>query len=133
MAAVSASPERRENPRFACGVAGEIELDGGARVPARTQDISYSGICVVAQDPIAPGTAVQFHLRLVMEWAESDALSLPGQIVWSTRVRDGHQVGARFDPSRMTDAAWQQLDLFLRFLAGDLELPGAPEGDTAGE
>ncbi len=127
---MSSPSERRENPRFACDVAGEIELPDGARVPARTQDISYSGVCTVADSPIPPHTEVRFHLRLVMEWAETDALSLPGVVVWSTKVRGGHQIGARFDSGAMTDESWQQLDLFLRFLAGDLELPSAPGGDA---
>jgi hypothetical protein len=34
-------------------------------------------------------------------------------------------VGARFLADDMTDRVWQQLDVFLQFLAGELKLPDA--------
>ena len=126
---VTTSVERRENPRFSCDVEAEVRLEDGRRLPARTQDISFSGICVVAGEKVPPKTRAIFALRLVMDWAETEPLELPGVVVWCTRTRDGHQVGARFDPQAMGDDAWQRLDVFLRFLMGDLSMPPADEID----
>jgi len=126
---VTTSVERRENPRFSCDVEAEVRLEDGRRLPARTQDISFSGICVVTGEKVPQKTRATFALRLVMDWAETEPLELPGVVVWCTRTRDGHQVGARFDPQAMGDDAWQRLDVFLRFLMGDLSMPPADEID----
>ena len=124
---MNAPQERRANPRFACDVETEVRLEDGRVLPARAQDISFSGVCVVAAEPAPPRSRATFALRLVMEWAETEPLELPGVVVWCTRTRDGHQIGARFDPQAMGDEAWQRLDVFLRFLMGELSVPGAGE------
>lgn len=124
---MTATKDRRSNPRFACDVEAEVRLDDGRILPARTQDISFSGICVVATEPVTPRSRATFALRLVMEWAETEPVELPGVVVWCTRTRDGHQVGARFDPQAMGEDAWQRLDVFLRFLMGELSMPRGDE------
>jgi hypothetical protein len=113
--------ERRAHPRFSCDIEAFIELPSGERVPARTVDLSFSGICLLAHEHIKPGTAVQFHLRLIFDWAESEGMSVPGIVVWSTEVEAQAQIGARFDKN-MSSVSWTRLDVLLQFLAGDLEV-----------
>ena len=117
--------ERRENPRFACDVDVVMERQDGSSCHARTVDISFSGICVLAEEGFRSGSRVNFGLKLVWQGGETDTLVLPGQVVWSTPTRGSHQVGARFLADDMNDRVWQQLDVFLQFLAGELKLPDA--------
>lgn len=123
------TPERRQNPRFACDLEAKIEVDGSEPIKARTQDISFSGICLVSDAPISPGVMATVSVQLIMEGFHSDALPLAAQIVWCTKLPDGHQVGARFDPS-MEDDRWAKLDVLIRFLTGELSVD--PGGEPAG-
>ena len=115
------SSERRESERFACDVEAKIDVEGQETIDARAVDISFSGLCVMGTAPVVPGTRVTVQLRLIFDRAHTDALPLPGTIVWSTRVTGGHQIGAKFD-SDMDSVTWTRLDVLLRFLAGDIEL-----------
>ena len=104
-----------------------MEVPGLEPIAARAADISFSGICLISQTPVTPGTSATFLVRLVLEGAHSDALPLLGTVVWCTSVRDGHQIGARFD-SDMEEERWKKLDVLIRFLTGELEVDptGAP-------
>lgn len=113
--------ERRASPRFACDVEAQIELPDGSRVEARTVDISFSGICLHAESQVPARAQVNFHLKLIFQWAESDTMSIPGLTVWCTPVEGQFQIGARFD-KHMDSASWTRLDVLLQFLSGDLEL-----------
>jgi hypothetical protein len=116
-----AGSERRASPRFACDVEARIELPDGSHVDARTIDISFSGICLHAESPVPARMNVDFHLKLIFKWAESDTMTVPGITVWCTPVEGLHQIGARFD-NQMDSASWARLDVLLQFLSGDLEL-----------
>jgi hypothetical protein len=115
--------ERRSHPRFACDIEAFVELPDGDKVPARTVDLSFSGICLVAAEHIKPRTPVNFHLRLIFQWAESEGMSIPGEVVWSTEVEGEAQIGARFDKN-MSSVSWTRLDVLLQFLAGEIAQPG---------
>ncbi len=120
---MTSGAERRRNPRFACDVDAHVELNDGSRIDARAVDISFTGICLLAEGPVKPGTRVNFALKLVWKGGETDTLGLPGQVMWSAPTRGSHQVGGRFTKDAMGDETWQQLDVFLKFLAGELRLP----------
>ncbi len=113
--------DRRDARRFACDIEARVELGGGHSFPARTVDVSYSGICVVAEESVPFGAQVTFHVRLVFEQAESDSLAIPGKIVWSTPIEGQHQLGGRFDKN-MDSRSWARLDVLLQFLSGELDL-----------
>jgi hypothetical protein len=113
--------ERRGYKRFACDVEAILDLHESEPVEARAIDISFSGICMMAEDHIRPGTRASVRLRLIFERAHTDALPLPATVVWCTSVTGGHQIGAKFDAD-MDSVTWTRLDVLLRFLAGDVEL-----------
>lgn len=96
-------------------------VEGGTKITGRTVDLSYSGICVLAEETVPTGELVQFDLRLVLPGAESDTLSVRGTVVWSTPCRGKFQVGARFQRD-MTDDQLRKLDVVLRALSGELDL-----------
>ncbi len=116
--------ERRHNPRFACDLEVALERPKHDPVVGQAVDISYSGLCLHATTPVPVGQLAMFHLRLILEWAESETLVLPGRTVWCTTARGGFQIGARFNKA-MDDECWSRLDVFLQFLSGDLELEQA--------
>lgn len=122
---MTAGAERRENPRFACDVEVTLTRNDGSQLAARTVDISFSGICVVGEEQVKAASRVDFALKLVWQGGETDSLLLPGQIVWCTPTEGTFQIGARFVKDAMDDGAWRQLDVFLQFLAGELQLPGS--------
>lgn len=113
--------ERRAYKRFACDVEAVLEVPDRDSVDARAIDISFSGMCMMAEEHIPPGTRTTVQLRLIFERAHTDALPLPATIVWSTGVTGGHQIGVKFDAD-MDSVTWTRLDVLLRFLAGDVEL-----------
>lgn len=115
------SRERRVHKRFACDVEAKLEAAGQDAFDARAVDISFTGMCVLGEEYIRPGTDVTVHLRLIFDRAHTDALPLPATIVWCTQVTGGHQIGAKFDAD-MDSVTWTRLDVLLRFLAGDVEL-----------
>lgn len=98
-----------------------LDVSHREAVSARAIDISFSGICMMAEDHVPPGTRTTVNLRLIFERAHTDALPLPATIVWCTGVTGGHQIGAKFDAD-MDSVTWTRLDVLLRFLAGDVEL-----------
>ena len=121
---VSASDsERRVDARFSCDLAATIGTSDGQRFEARAADLSFSGICMHGPQPVPTGTDLTLELRLQMAGGESDRLVLPARLVWCTPTRDGQfQLGARF-ASDLSEANWQTLDLLVRVLAGEIELP----------
>lgn len=113
--------ERRAHERFACDVEAKLDLPSGGMVEARAIDISFSGICMMGDDHVRPGSDITVNLRLIFERAHTDALPLPATVVWCTQVTGGHQIGAKFDAD-MDSVTWTRLDVLLRFLAGEVEL-----------
>jgi hypothetical protein len=115
--------ERRAHPRFACDLDVEVSAGGATTLNARTIDISRNGICMVVPAAIPPGSDVTLGLRLLFEGAESDLVQLPAKTVWCTDTEGSFQVGAVF--SGLTPQGGQSLDVLLKFLSGQVELPSA--------
>ncbi|HEY8380015.1 MAG TPA: PilZ domain-containing protein [Nannocystis sp.] len=111
---------RPANDRFACDLA--VELDTGrARLPGRILDIADAGLCCTIDAPIASGTSLTAHLRLVLEWGMSEPLAVFGQVVWLTPTEGRYQVGVAFSPP--TPDVAQRLEVLLKVLFGQINLP----------
>ena len=117
--------QQRAHPRYAIELDAVLELDGGRRVHGRTQDISFGGFCVqVPADTqsVTAGSACSVKLALVFSENEfSEQLSLKGTVMWCTRLKQGTQIGVKFDA--LDPQSQGYLDLFIRFLGEEGE-PG---------
>ncbi len=114
--------ERRAHPRFAYDVEAALLVTGRDPIPARTVDVSFSGICLTTTTAVPRGTWLQIELRLVVPNGTSDTLSVPAKIVWSTPTGGEVQVGAMFAPD-MSAVLMARLDVLLQFLSGELDVP----------
>lgn len=114
--------ERRAHQRFACDLRARVILPDGHAVDGQAVDISFSGICVHADERIEPKTMVRFQIWAVLADRETEDILVPGRIVWSTRIEGSHQLGASFDRD-MDNRSWMRLDMLLQLLAGTLENP----------
>jgi hypothetical protein len=114
--------ERRAHQRFACDLRARVILPDGHAIEGQTADISFSGICVHADEHVEPKTLVRFQLWAVLADRETADIVLPAKIVWSTPVEGTHQLGAAFDRD-MDNRSWTRLDTLLQLLAGTLENP----------
>ncbi|MFO7565678.1 MAG: PilZ domain-containing protein [Enhygromyxa sp.] len=114
--------ERRAHQRFACDLRARVVLPDGHVLEGHAVDISFSGICVHMDEPVAPRKMVEFQIWAVLPERETEAIVVPAKIVWSTRVEGSHQLGAAFDRD-MDNRSWMRLDMLLQFLAGTLEQP----------
>lgn len=85
---------------------------------------------MVADRPVALRTEVNLGLRLLLDWAESDTLQLSGRVMWCTPVGDNFQIGVLFN--QMPVSRWQNLDVLLRFLRGELALDGSNLSSPSG-
>lgn len=112
--------ERRAHHRFACDLRARVILPNGHTVEGQTTDISFSGICVQVDEPVEPKTNVQFQVWAVLPERETDGITVPAKIVWSTPLEGSHQLGASFDRD-MDNRSWTRLDMLLQFLAATLE------------
>ena len=64
---------------------------------------------------------VQVHLRLVLEWGASEAIIVPGQVVWLTDTEGSQQIGVAF--SVLAPDLRQRLSVLNRVLSGQISLP----------
>ena len=108
--------ERRAHQRFACDLRARVITSDGHAVEGNAVDISFSGICVHADEPLDPRTLVQFRIWAVLSDRETEEIIVPGKIVWSTPVEGTFQLGAAFDRD-MDNRSWTRLDVFLQMLA----------------
>ena len=122
------SDDRRAEARFACELEARVFEPGApARAlgtPVSTVDLSMSGICLQGPAAIERGETFDIELRLSRGHAISEPLRLSARAVWVTRVAEAHQVGAAFLDD-LPALAWTRLDVMLKFLRGELELPAA--------
>jgi hypothetical protein len=122
----SAGTIPRQHRRFAVDVEATLGT-GDGRQKARTRDISRVGICLIATQPINPGTLVPLELVLAFgDDAYSEPLSLTARIVWCTQLEGSYQLGAMFD--EVTDQQDGFLDMFLQYL-GDAMSPDGEDAD----
>ena len=97
---------------------------------ARTVDISFAGICVTTVAAVQPGKDVDFSLKLLLEGVNADSLQVPGHVVWCTPTEGQFQIGAAFREDELSDSARSGLDVLLRFLSGELEVPSASDDEA---
>ena len=119
--------ESRAHPRYAIELECELQVDE-RKVRGRTHDISRGGFCVLTPPETAEvtgGAPCTVRLSLVFSETEfSEQLTLQGMVMWCTRLKQGVQVGVRFDP--LDAASSDYLDLFIRFLEEGEEGPEEP-------
>ncbi|MBK8265894.1 MAG: PilZ domain-containing protein [Nannocystis sp.] len=104
--------------RFVCDLETTLEVVGRPPVVGLAKDINAAGICVLTEIPVPAGQQINLHLRLVLDGAQSDILTLPARTLWLTRTEGRFQIGAAF--AQMPVERWQRLDVILRFLFGEI-------------
>jgi hypothetical protein len=116
--------DKRRHPRFACDLVAEIHV-GGGKMPARGVDISRGGMCLSVERAIPVRAEVQLKLTLLFgSNTFSEPLLLPARIMWCTQLPDELQVGCMF--KTLSTEQVQYLDMFLRFLRGEVLADGDP-------
>ena len=111
----------REHPRYAHEAVVTMHV-AGHKHQGRTMNVSRGGLCADLAEPIEFGTDIEVDLQLVFdEVTHSDALRLPGRIVWCTTVDDAFQVGIAFRP--LTAELSKYLTVFLRYLQDGTKTP----------
>jgi len=123
--------ERRNNSRLAYEVAARLFRDGAPAtspgVKVRTIDLAMSGVCLESPEPVAVGESFDLELSLERGDMSSEPLRLSARAVWGTAVAGGVQVGAAFHKD-LPALALTRLDVLLKFVRGELSLPGATSG-----
>lgn len=128
----SSSGEARKHPRFSIDVDATIKRTKEPDFKARTRDLSLTGICLVATAPLTVGLVETISLVLAFgQGAYSEPLTLPGRVVWCTRIGTSYQIGAMFED--ISDEQDSYLDMFLQFLDGTLSPRGTDVGDADDE
>jgi hypothetical protein len=95
----------------------------GRGVPARTRDISRSGICLVTETEIRRDTELMIELVLSLGAdAFSEPLLVAGRSIWCTPMFGKYQIGVVFID--VNAERHRFLDLFMRFLDGELNPVG---------
>jgi hypothetical protein len=117
----------RAHPRYAHEAAVTFRV-GTQTFQGRTTNVSRGGLCADLADPITVGLDIEVDMRLVFEDEKtSDALRLPGRVVWCTEVDEGCQIGIAFRPLKQELA--ELLALFLKYL-GDGEKPARSKRES---
>lgn len=108
------SKTEREHPRYAHEATVTIRAHG-TTLAGRTHNVSRGGLCANLPQPLAAGTEVELDLQLVFEEdVQSEPLTMPARVAWSTPFDDLYQIGLSFRP---TDAEKSELfAIFLRLL-----------------
>ncbi|HUJ62213.1 MAG TPA: PilZ domain-containing protein [Kofleriaceae bacterium] len=108
------SRTEREHPRYAHEAAVKLIL-GKRTVEGRTRNVSRGGLCAELAEPLPVGSDLDVEMVLVFEDdVRSEALRLPGRVVWCTTVDDSNQVGIAFRP--LDAQRLRFLTLFLSYL-----------------
>lgn len=117
-------PER-EYPRYAHEAAVTLYAPD-LEVTGRTRNMSRGGLSATLSPAIAVGTDVEIGVQLVFhDGRQSEALRIPGRVVWCTPIDEDHQVGIQF---RGLDAQTAEyLTMFLRYLGERAEAPRSDE------
>ncbi|HEY3357307.1 MAG TPA: PilZ domain-containing protein [Polyangia bacterium] len=123
--------ERRQSPRYTAEIDARVQAEGTV-YRARTRDLSRTGMCFTMPGTIPVGTVIVIEAALKLSAnAVSEALPLHARVMWCTRLRDGYQVGCAFVNVNVQTA--QYLELFLRYLKGEIDVTGAPVLEDADE
>lgn len=104
----------REHPRYAHEAVVTVHAVGAVH-QGRTTNVSRGGLCADLAEAVPVGIDIEVDVQLIFDEAtQSEALRLPGRIVWCTTVDDAFQVGVSF--RRLTPELTQYLTIFLRYL-----------------
>ena len=118
--------ERRQHPRYAIEIAARVHCDERL-FEVRTRDLSRSGLCFVAAEPICVGTPITVEAALKFSAnAFSEALPLAARVVWCTHLPEGYQVGCGFE--HMNPKTAEYLEIFLKYLKGEVDISGQAAG-----
>ncbi len=120
--------QRRQHPRYA--IALKVTITAGDRtIEAESKDLSRGGISLMAAQPLQVSDVVDLSIALVFgDNTFSEPLKVPAVIVWCTKMGAAYQLGAKF--TRPAKETRDYLDVFLKFLEGDLDDEFGEEGDT---
>ena len=120
----------RRYPRFSVDVQANVRTSDGRKLPARTRDLSRSGMCLITTNALAQRDELLIDLILLLgPTSTSEPLPLRARVVWCTPISQAFQVGAMFEKLSKTEQAF--LDMFLRYLDGSI-LPAGAELEIAG-
>jgi len=118
----------RRHPRFAVDVQANVRTNDGRKLPARTRDLSRSGICLITTHALAQREELLIDLILLIgPSSSSEPLPLRARVVWCTPISQAFQVGAMFENLSRKEQSF--LEMFLRYLDGSI-LPAGTEMDT---
>jgi hypothetical protein len=125
--------EQRAHPRYAIELDAVLEPDGGgAHIHGRTQDISRGGFCMLAAAATqVVAAAIPCNVRLALVFSEtefSETLTLRGSIAWCTKLKNGVQLGVKFDALDAQSRGY--LDLFIKFLEDGRDDSEEPPSDS---
>lgn len=119
-------PDARREQRKAIDLRATVAVNGRA-VAVRTRDISRSGMCLVTDTQIVTNTEVDIQLVLSLGSEKmSEPLWVTGSSVWCTALFGRYQIGIMF--TRLDDEQARFLDLFMRFIDGDVRPAGYDPG-----
>lgn len=116
--------EARRHPRVTVDVQANVCTSDGRKLPARTRDLSRSGICLITTDGLSPGEILKIDLILLFgQNSASESLPLRARVVWCTAISKAFQIGATFDTISGKEKSF--LEMFLRYLDGSILPMGA--------
>ena len=109
----------RRHPRLSVDVQANVRTTDGRKLPARTRDLSRSGICLITTNALAQRDELLIDLILLFgPTSVSEPLPLRARVVWCTPISQAFQVGAMFGKLTRTEQSF--LDMFLRYLDGSV-------------
>ncbi len=121
------SEDLRRHPRFTVDVQANVRTSDGRKLPARTRDLSRSGMCLITTHALAPREELLIDLILLIgPSSSSEPLPLRARVVWCTPISQAFQIGAMFE--RLNRKELSFLEMFLRYLDGSI-LPVGTEMD----
>jgi hypothetical protein len=120
--------DTRRHPRVTVDVQANVRTNDGRKLPARTRDLSRSGICLITTAALPAGEILKVDLILVFgQNSISESLPLRARVVWCTSIAKAYQIGAAFDFLSSKEASF--LEMFLKYLDGTI-LPMGAEMET---
>jgi len=121
----------RRHPRFSVDVQANVRTSDGRKLPARTRDLSRSGICLITTNALAQREELLVDLILLIgPSSASEPLPLHARVVWCTPISRAFQVGAMFEKLSKKEQSF--LEMFLRYLDGTI-LPAGAEAQSLDE
>lgn len=125
---IQPSQDLRRSPRTVVDVQANVRTADGRKLPARTRDLSRTGICLITTDQLKPGDPLKVDLILLFgPTTSSESLPLRARVVWCTSIAKAFQIGVTFEGLTAKESAF--LEMFLRYLNGSI-LPTGAEMET---